>query len=151
VALSFILSGLFFLACHPERHYVEDRNARLEFTLDTLYFDTVFTTVGTVTRSFRVKNPHPQFIRIDEIQLAGGASSVFRVNVDGDPGIQFSGVELAPRDSLFVFVEATLDPNGSDDILRIQDSIVFMTNGNIQDVDLVAHLSHRQRHLGQLR
>jgi hypothetical protein len=37
-----------------------------------------------------------------------------------------------------VFVEATLDPNGSDDILRIQDSIVFLTNGNLQDIDLVA-------------
>jgi hypothetical protein len=39
---------------------------------------------------------------------------------------------------MFVFVEATLDPNESSEILRIQDSIVFLTNGNIQDVDLVA-------------
>jgi hypothetical protein len=39
---------------------------------------------------------------------------------------------------MYVFVEATLDPNGTDDILRIQDSIVFQTNGNIQDIDLVA-------------
>jgi hypothetical protein len=117
---------------------MEDREARLEFTLDTLFFDTVFTTVGTVTKSFRVKNPHNQFIMIDEISLAGGSASVFRVNVDGDPGIQFSGVEIAPNDSMFVFVEATLDPNGSDDILRIQDSIVFITNGNLQDIDLVA-------------
>lgn len=133
-----ILPGALFFSCHPERSYTEDQDASLEFTLDTLFFDTVFTTVGTVTRSFRVKNPHKQFIRIDEIQLAGGPMSVFRVNVDGEPGIQFSGVEIAPRDSLFIFVEATLDPNGSDDILRIQDSIVFMTNGNLQDVDLVA-------------
>jgi hypothetical protein len=117
---------------------MEDPEARLDFTLDTLFFDTVFTTVGTVTKSFRVKNPHNQFIVIDEISLAGGAASVFRVNVDGDPGIQFSGVEIAPEDSLYIFVEATLDPNGSDDILRIQDSIVFMTNGNLQDIDLVA-------------
>jgi hypothetical protein len=133
-----MLSGAFFFACHPERSYVEDREARLEFTLDTLFFDTVFTTVGTVTKSFRVKNPHNQFISIDEISLAGGAASVFRLNVDGDPGIQFSAVEIAPNDSLFIFVEATLDPNGSDDILRIQDSIVFMTHGNLQDIDLVA-------------
>lgn len=133
-----ILSGALFFSCHPERSYVEDREASLEFTLDTLFFDTVFTTVGTVTRSFRVKNPHNQFISIDEIDLAGGAASVFRINVDGDPGIQFSGVEIAPGDSLYVFVEATLDPNGSDDILRIQDSIVFRTNGNLQDIDLVA-------------
>jgi hypothetical protein len=134
----FLIPGVLVFSCHPERSYVEGGDARLLFTLDTLFFDTVFTTVGTVTRSFRVKNPHPQFIRIDEISLAGGASSVFRVNVDGDPGIQFSGVEIAPNDSMFVFVEATLDPNGSNEVLRIQDSIVFLTNGQVQDVDLVA-------------
>jgi hypothetical protein len=133
-----VLPGMLFFACFPERQYVEGSEAKLDFTLDTLFFDTVFTTVGTVTKSFRVKNPHNQFISIDEISLAGGPSSVFRVNVDGDPGIQFSGVEIAPGDSLFVFVEATLDPNGSNDILRIQDSIVFRTQGNLQDIDLVA-------------
>jgi hypothetical protein len=129
---------LIFLACQRERSYIEDPDARLDFTLDTLFFDTVFTTLGTVTESFRIKNPHNQFVRIDEISLAGGISSVFRINVDGQPGIRFSDVEIAPRDSLYVFVEATLDPNGSPDILRIQDSIVFLTNGNLQDVDLVA-------------
>ena len=46
------------------------------------------------------------------------------------PGVHFQGLEIAPGDSMYVFVEATLDPNGSDEILRIQDSIVFLTNGN---------------------
>ena len=121
------------LACQPERSYVEDSESRLAFTLDTVYFDTVFTTIGTVTKSFRIKNPHNQFIKIDEIYLAGGSSSVFRINVDGVPGTTFSNMEIAPKDSMFVFVEATLDPNGLDDILRIQDSVVFLTNGNLQD------------------
>lgn len=136
--LMIVLPGWLFFACQPERNYVEGAEATLEFTLDTLFFDTVFTTVGTVTKSFRIKNPHNQYISIDDISLAGGAASVFRLNVDGDPGIQFSGVDIAPRDSLYVFVEATLDPNGSNDILRIQDSIVFRTQGNLQDIDLVA-------------
>jgi len=75
---------------------------------------------------------------ISEISLAGGENSVFRINVDGQPGIRFTNVEIAPGDSMYVFVEATLDENFSSDILRIQDSIVFMTNGNVQDIDLVA-------------
>lgn len=125
-------------ACQPDRTYVEDSDARLAFTLDTVFFDTVFTTIGTVTESFRIKNPHNRFVKIEEIYLAGGPGSVFRINVDGEPGTTFSGIEIAPRDSMYVFVEATLDPNGSGDILRIQDSIVFLTNGNIQDIDLVA-------------
>ncbi len=133
-----LIPGALFFACHPERHYIEDADARLAFTLDTVYFDTVFTTIGTITESFRVKNPHNQFVMIDEITLAGGSSSVFRINVDGEPGIHFTDVVIAPFDSLYVFVEATLDPNLSNEILRIQDSIVFLTNGNVQDIDLVA-------------
>jgi hypothetical protein len=127
-----------FFSCQPERNFIEDSDAGLEFTLDTLFFDTVFTTIGTVTEAFKVKNPHKQFIRIDEISLARGAFSVFRINVDGASGLRFSDLELAPQDSMYIFVEATLDPNGSDEILRIQDSIVFEANGNVQDVDLIA-------------
>ncbi|MCK4747241.1 MAG: hypothetical protein KAT15_09405, partial [Bacteroidales bacterium] len=138
IFLLFLISGVIFFACHPERSYIEDTDASLTFTLDTVYFDTVFTTIGTVTESFRIKHPHNQFIRIDEITLAGGESSVFRINVDGKPGIRFTGLEIAPRDSMYLFVEATLDPNMSNEILRIQDSIVFLTNGNLQDIDLVA-------------
>lgn len=138
IYLLLLVPLLAFLSCQPERSYIEDSGARLEFTVDTLMFDTVFTTVGTVTRSFRIHNPHRQFIRIDEITLAGGAASVFRVNVDGEPGVHFSDLEIAPLDSMYIFVEATLDPNNSPDILRIQDSLVFLTNGEIQDVDLMA-------------
>jgi hypothetical protein len=133
-----LIPAALFFSCQPERNFIEDSDARLEFTLDTLFFDTVFTTIGTTTEAFKVKNPHKQFIRIDEISLAGGAFSVFRINVDGASGLRFSDLELAPHDSMYIFVEATLDPNGSDEILRIQDSIVFEANGNIQDVDLVA-------------
>jgi len=138
IFLFVLIPGALFFACDPERNYQEDSDARLGFTLDTVYFDTVFTTIGTITESFRIKNPHNQFIRIEDISLAGGESSVFRINVDGKPGVHFSGIEIAPKDSMYVFVEATLDPNKSNDILRIQDSIVFLTNGNIQDIDLVA-------------
>jgi hypothetical protein len=137
IALLLIPAAVFF-SCQPERHFIEDRDARLEFTVDTLFFDTVFTTIGTTTGSFKVKNPHKQFVKIDEIRLAGGAFSVFRINVDGASGLRFTDLEIAPRDSMYIFVEATLDPNNSAEILRIQDSILFEANGNLQDVDLVA-------------
>lgn len=124
--------------CRPERRYIEENDAKLQFSLDTVYFDTVFTTVGTTTKSFRVYNPHSRFIKIDDIRLAGGANSAFRINVDGKSGRQFYNYEIAPEDSMYVFVEATLNPNQSPDILRIQDSITFSVNGNFQDIDLVA-------------
>ncbi|MEX2370703.1 MAG: choice-of-anchor Q domain-containing protein [Bacteroidales bacterium] len=124
--------------CRPERNYIEEQDAKLQFSLDTVYFDTIFTTVGTITKEFRVYNPHSRYIKIDAIELAGGVGSVFRINVDGSPGNRFDNFELAPGDSMYVFVEATLNPNESPDILRIQDSITFSVNGNLQDIDLVA-------------
>ena len=124
--------------CRPERSFIDDSDATLQFSLDTVYFDTIFTTVGSTTKSFRVYNPHSRFIKIEDIELAGRENSVFRINVDGLPGVEFENYEIAPKDSMYIFVEVTLDPNGSPDILRIQDSITFSVNGNLQDVDLVA-------------
>jgi len=138
VVTALVAVSLLAFQCQPERSFIEDSDAKLSFTVDTVLFDTVFTTIGTVSKSFRIKNPHKQYIKIDEIALAGGISSVFRVNVDGVSGTSFSDLEIAPKDSMYVFVEATLDPNETSDILRIEDSIVFVANGNVQDVNLVA-------------
>ncbi len=113
-------------------------DTRLAFSTDTVFFDTIFTAIGSTTKRFRVYNTHDQPIEITSIELAGGAQSVFRLNIDGYASNQASGIEIPAEDSLFIFVEVTLDPNNMDSILRIQDSIVFLTNGNLQDVDLVA-------------
>jgi hypothetical protein len=139
IILVFIIGAtLFMYHCNPERSYISDQDAKLEFSLDTVYFDTIFTTVGTLTKSFKIYNPHNRFLKISGIDLAGGSSSVFRMNVDGVSGTEFDNYEIAPDDSMYVFVQATLDPNGNPDILRIQDSIIFTVNGNLQDIDLVA-------------
>ncbi len=112
--------------------------ASLRFSVDTLYFDTVFTELNTITRSFTIHNPHKDFLKISRIRLAKGENSVYRMNLDGVPGIDFQNIEIPPQDSIYVFIDATLDPNNSDNILLQQDSVVTETNGNIQDVDLVA-------------
>ena len=128
---------IYLFSCEREK-FITDGSARLRFSVDTVYFDTVFTTLGTATRRFTIKNNYKDFIRISSVKLARGENSVFRVNIDGVPGIQFSDIEIAPRDSMYVFVDATLDPNNSNGILLQQDSIVFTLNGINQDIDLVA-------------
>lgn len=106
--------------------------------MDTLYFDTVFTELSTITKSFTIHNPNKDYIKISRLRLAKGENSVYRINLDGSPGTDFQDIELPPGDSIYVFVEATLDPNNNDEILLQQDSIVTETNGNVQDIDLVA-------------
>ena len=135
----FLLGPLFLYIFSCQREgIITDSSARLKFSVDTVYFDTVFTTLATVTRRFTVQNPYKEYIKISSATLAGGASSIYKINFDGVSGTEFKNIEIAPKDSLYMFVEATLDPNNSPGILLQEDSIVFVTNQNVQDVNLVA-------------
>ncbi len=118
---------------------INDPTASLTFSTDTLTFDTVFTSIGSATRLFKVFNPYKQAIIISNMDLAGGNSSAFRMNVDGIAGIHFNNIQIAPEDSLYVFVEVTVDPNSLNTPFVISDSILFMTNGNQQKVKLLAY------------
>ncbi len=101
-------------------------------------FDTVFTTVGSVTKQLRIYNTNRSKVNISRIYLAGAAGQRFRMNVDGVPGREFNDIELDAGDSLYIFVEVTLSPNSTNNPLLVSDSIIFVTNGNQQDVDLLA-------------
>lgn len=116
----------------------EDSDAALVFSRDTVVFDTVFTTVGSATRNFKVYNFSSKAVRISSIQLAGSATSQFRINVDGNPVISTGDILLRGGDSMYVFVDVTVNPNNSNTPLMIEDSVVFVTNGNRQRVILNA-------------
>ncbi len=115
-----------------------DPSAKLDFSKDTVMFDTVFTHVGSSTRQLLVYNNHTQKIKISSIALARGNSSNFRLNINGKSARSITDVEIAANDSLFIFVEVTVDPNNKSNPFVIVDSILFETNGNLQYVDLVA-------------
>ena len=108
----------------------------LSFSVDTLVFDTVFTTIGSTTKQFKIYNKESKMVQIDEIELVGGESSPFRMNVDGLMGTKMTNIKLEGKDSLFVFVEVTLDINSQSLPLIIEDSIRFRTNGKDQYVKL---------------
>jgi hypothetical protein len=126
-----------FLACERYELY-KNPDVKIRFSTDTVFFDTIFTTFGSTTKQVRVHNPYNQPVEISYIRLAGGDNSVFRLNIDGYQRNEVINIEIPPKDSIYIFVEVTINPNNVDSILLIQDSIVFNTNGNIQDVDLMA-------------
>ncbi len=111
----------------------------LAFSTDTVAFDTVFTTIGTSTRSFRIYNRNKKSLNISSIELADAEHSGFHINVDGMSGDNFTNVEIRGKDSLYVFVEANIDPTNQDNPIFIVDSIVFVTNGVQQNVKLTAY------------
>ena len=85
-------------SCKKEE-FSTDGNAKLEFSQDTIIFDTVFTQVGSSTEVFTVYNRKNQAIKISSIRLASGMTSNYRLNVDGVPGKSFEDVEIAAEDS----------------------------------------------------
>ena len=58
-------------------------DVQLEFSVDTLMFDTIFTTVGSTTQRLKVYNPYQENVLISRIRLAGGDFSNFRLNING--------------------------------------------------------------------
>lgn len=110
----------------------------LEFSTDTLAFDTIFTEVGTPTKSFVIRNRHSKMLNISSIKLKGNAAGKFYLNVDGQSGTEFNNVEIRGNDSIFVFVEAYINATDKNNPLEISDAVECVTNGVAQDVIITA-------------
>ncbi len=141
-----VLSVVYFTACRKDK-LITNSSAKISFTKDSILFDTVFTQIGSTTKLFRVHNNNSGAINISSIKLARGTSSFFRLNVDGVPGKSFTDVEIAAHDSIYIFVEVTIDPNNLLNPFIYRDSILFETNGNSQHVDLIAFGQNAYYHM----
>lgn len=127
-------------ACRQDRTFYGESDAMLEFSLDTLRFDTVFTEVGSATRILKVYNTYENPIRISKISVESGSNTSFRFNIDGFPSNTVEDIEIAANDSLYIFGEVTVNPDAPLSISPyvIEDFLVFETNGNTQRVLLEA-------------
>lgn len=124
-------------SCRKEKIF-EDSSAKVEFSKDTVVFDTVFVTLGSTYERFTVRNPYSNTLKLSQIRLGNGTSSAFRMNVDGVPGVLIKDIEIPPNDSVYVLVEVTVDPTNSLNPFVIEDYISFVVNGNEQRVQLAA-------------
>jgi hypothetical protein len=130
----FVLSVGLISACKKNGPLSGDS---FSFSTDTVLFDTVFTTIGSTTKRFKIYNENNGDLIIDEIQLMGGSDSPFRINLDGVAGDEFTDIEIPGKDSLFCFVEVTLDVNEKTYPFVVQDSIRFSSNGTTKYLRLV--------------
>jgi hypothetical protein len=128
---------LAFASCRKDEMNT-DPAYKLEFSSDTVLFDTVFTTIGSSTRSLVVRNTGNSRVKISKITLARGKASPFRLNIDGTATEAYLDLEIGANDSAYIFVKVLIDPNNVNSPLVESDSIVFETNGNVQNVKLVA-------------
>lgn len=127
-----------FSSCRKENYISTDHNQKLSFSTDTVMFDTVFTSLGSSTHQLKIYNDYQDDLKISEIRLMGGEQSRFRINLDGVNGSEFYDKIIPAHDSLFTFLNVTIDPNDLYSPFVVEDSIMFVTNGNIQMIKLVA-------------
>ncbi len=146
--LSFLLA-VAFLSCSDELIETRPSTGELEFSRDTVFLDTVFSNISSSTRSFKVYNRSKNNIVIPSIRLERGEPSFYRLSVDGIPGKSFENIILLARDSLYVFVEATIDHSQVSDPLYT-DAVLFDEGSGQQEVKLItlvqdAHFLYPER------
>ncbi len=135
--ISFIICIAFISVSSCRKDFTTIQNfGSLEFSKDTVFLDTVFTNIGSATYNLKVYNRGNNSITIPEIKLENGVSSNYRLNVDGIPGKEFNNIDILANDSIYVFVETTVDVASIPNPLYT-DRILFDTGSNQQDVDLV--------------
>ena len=147
-SLYFVISFfvlIFWSSCRQDFEFIPS-TGQLSFSKDTVYFDTVFSNIGSSTYTLKVYNNSDDDILIPSLKLSKGQTSKYRMNVDGMLGTgtlvgkEFENVELLAQDSMFVFIETTIDIQPlvtNETQFLYTDAIEFGTGPNTQKVELV--------------
>lgn len=137
---AFLLISVFtaLMAGCIEDGFTSSPSHQPSFSTDTLSLGVVFTEEPTPTSRFMVYNRHDKSLLISDIRLSGDDAGAFRINVDGINGTSFADVEVRARDSVFVFVEATVPELDSDKASNVEAKVDFTTNGVVNSVVLKA-------------
>src|SRR5436190_3121223 len=129
--------SIVLFACKKES-FITSPDALVTVTADSLKYDTVFTTAGSVTQFFKIINENDQKLKISSIKLMGGTASPFKINADGYIGPEIDNLDIAPNDSTYVFVSVVINQTTSNLPFIVQDSIKISYNGTDHWVQLEA-------------
>lgn len=99
------------------------------FSVDTLDFGVIYTDELSRTSRFVVYNRHDKGLSLQSVKMAGPNAELFRINVDGMSGRELNDIEIRAKDSVFVFVEASLPATDADAPVRVESELQFVVNG----------------------
>ena len=140
-----LIALVFWSSCRQDFIFAPS-SGNLSFSKDTVYLDTIFSNIGSSTYTLKVYNTSDEDILIPSIKLSKGQESNYRMNVDGLIGNgaligkEFENIELLARDSMYVFIETTIDifPLVENETQFLYtDVIVFENTSGVQKVELV--------------
>src|SRR5690606_39763901 len=140
--MRFIFSAIiicltFGLISCEKNNYLET-GGQLRFDVDTLLFDTVFTNNPTSTRAILIYNDENKPIKISNIKLEKGANSAFYFNINGQSGFNATQIEIAAKDSAWVFLGANIDTTADDLPFVVEDALTATLNGNEYKLPILA-------------
>lgn len=130
------LFGLIVTSCIDD-DFDSSPGISLQFSTDTISFGTVFTDLGTPTARLLVFNRNKKGVNISSIRFRD-PDTPFTFNVDGVSGSEFHDVEIRGGDSIYIFIECFISPDSSIEQRRMADQLEFVTNGNVQEVEVEA-------------
>jgi hypothetical protein len=133
LAISFWLL-LFAVSCNSDDITFESPTQELRFSVDTVFCDTVYHQVRSETYAVKVYNDEDKDIFIPKISLKSGSGSLYKINVDGKSGFEFTNVALRKKDSMYIFVE--IAPTASVPETVAEDQILFNVPTGEQHVTL---------------
>ncbi|GAB3635678.1 hypothetical protein GCM10027422_12680 [Hymenobacter arcticus] len=134
-----LLSAFFSLTmpgCKPREEQLQTSGS-LAFSADTVKFDTVFTTIRTVTKRLWVYNRNAKAVTVDLVSLDNGINSPYTLVVNGDLKQTATNLFIRGNDSLLILVRAQLKDNGQSGLAKdlvVQENLNFRTNGQDQRV-----------------
>ena len=76
-------------------------NGKLDFSNDTITFDTVFASIGSITKTLTIYNNNSSDI-YSNISIKGISAANYRMNIDGVPGNNQNDILIPKKDSIFL-------------------------------------------------
>lgn len=133
------LAFCLFLASCKKDTVITSADASIILTADTLKYDTVFTSTGSITKVFKVINNNDQRLILSKLKLMGGSGSAYKMNINGTATTEENNLEISANDSIYIFVAVTINPNSANLPFLVTDSILISYNGNNRFVQLQAY------------
>jgi hypothetical protein len=138
IIITILATTLLFNACKKDS-FITGTNAQLKLSADTLKYDTVFTSTGSVTKTFKIINTNDKKLLLSKVKLMGGATSAYKMNVNGVATTERNDIEIAANDSIYVFVTVTINPTAVNLPFIVRDSVQINYNSLTKFVQLQSY------------
>jgi parallel beta helix pectate lyase-like protein len=132
-----LLAIVSIVSCKPASPEFGFSPIQLRFSADTIYFDTLISTVNSITKRLRVYNDDSKAVTISSISISN-TSDAFTIKVNGIEANSFENTDLLAGDSLLILLEANLKEQNQDLPFVVEEELLFSTNGAIQQVPVIA-------------